>query len=69
MNNNDMQHTINKHEERIAELEKNQIRAEERHANLVEKLESLVSVGKWATLSCISVMVTIFIFVIEQNLK
>lgn len=69
MSPEEMKHTLNKHEERITELEKTNIRSEERHNNLLEKLESLTSILKWVGLTSAGAMVSIFVFVIQQNLK
>ena len=69
MTNEDMQHTLNRHEERITELEKNSIRSEERHNNLMEKLENLTSILKWVGITSVGAMISIFVLVIQQNLK
>lgn len=64
-----MEETLHNHEKRISELEKTSIRTEERHNNLMEKLDSLTGILKWVGITSAGAMVSIFIFVIQQNLK
>ena len=42
-----MEETLHDHEKRISELEKTSIRTEERHNNLMEKLDNLTGILKW----------------------
>ncbi|WP_195926710.1 hemolysin XhlA family protein [Sarcina ventriculi] len=64
-----MEETLHDHEKRISDLEKNSIRTEERHNNLMEKLDNLTGILKWVGITSAGAMVSIFIFVIQQNLK
>lgn len=64
-----MEETLHDHEKRISELEKTSIRAEERHNNLMEKLENVTGTLKWVCMTSAGAMSSIFIFVIQQNLK
>ena len=64
-----MEDKLNEHEKRITELEKNAIRFEDRMNNILEKLDNLINNLKWVAITSIGVMITVFIFVIEQNLK
>lgn len=64
-----MEETLHDHEKRISALEKTSIRTEERHNNLMEKLDSLTGILKWVGITSAGAMVSIFIFVIQQNLK
>ena len=41
-----MEETLHDHEKRISELEKTSIRTEERHNNLMEKLDNLTGILK-----------------------
>lgn len=64
-----MEKQIKDHEKRISDLEKEKIRAEERHINTMERLDNLTSAIKWAGGTFVTSVIAVLIYLIQQNIK
>lgn len=64
-----MEEQLKDHEKRIGDLEKKAIKVEDKIGALIEKLDTLTKVLTWVGMTSAGVMITLFIFMIEHNLK